>query len=667
MVRYRVCFVEIPGYHCYCQAERRLIEWGYIARRQQDKHVFEDDVRLASNPELIESAEQKAQSRRAAKLETELQGISAALGNRYSDFSVIGSGGMSRVYRAQHNLLRHFVAIKTLDVSQLSDDRLLKRLRGEALAIKSLTHPNIVSMREFDLDQDIAYLVMDFVDGQTLSDIIGTRMPKERFLQIFRQTCTALAHAHGKGIIHRDIKPSNIMLAKDANPDEQVKLVDFGIAKLDPNTLGEFAQNITSTGEVFGTPLYMSPEQCMGQKLDHRSDIYALGCVMYEAIAGTPPVKGENALETVYKRLNEEPPTFAELGVKCDQEIEKIIRTCLSRDPDKRFQSASELQSALENPAGFAARAGSGNSAMRTAGGGGTAPRLPAASGKHFIASLMGAFFVTLIALFIAAVIRAQIFSQNSYSDTIGGKPAKVASTDPLSGKMAPEEELRAAIQTATKFIKSGNGEDAERTLSALMKDEAKASSLVRPEEFADALLVLGRAHLLQKQYEGARYRFNQALKLNQRRHAPPRDLSECYASLGDTSAEAGDFNRAEGEYRHGLELVRGTRVLADEEAFISDKLAEVLEKQGKLREAEQLFKAVPGLWLNSTGDFEDRAGIAYERLGEFYDKHHRQKDADAAFNRAREIFRKLDSSIFSPPSSAGIPVACRCLSQLES
>ncbi len=187
---------------------------------------------------------------------------------------------------------------------------------------------------------------MDFVDGTTVADEVQRlgRLPVKRCLRIFIQVAFAIAYAHENGVIHRDLKSSNIMVVKGEGDEELVKIVDFGIAKL--TGADEFnQQTLTKTGEIFGSPLFMSPEQCMGLSVDLRSDLYSLGCMLYEALTGAPPFIGESALATMMKHQSEPPLSLKEasMGIDFPKELERIVAKLLEKDPNNRYQNASLL------------------------------------------------------------------------------------------------------------------------------------------------------------------------------------------------------------------------------------------------------------------------------------------------------------------------------------
>ena len=288
---------------------------------------------------------------------TELRGpnndplIGKVFAERYEIESVLGLGGMSIVYKARHRLMDRVVAIKMLHGNIKSDHLSLERFRLEAQAASSLNHQNIITVYDFGVTpQSEAFFVMDFLDGESLSECLErkTKLPWERAIAIFKQICDGLGAAHKKGIIHRDMKPANVVLIKQDEGFEQVKLVDFGIAKLLPSS-GKQQQSLTKTGEVFGSPIYMSPEQCLGRDVDRHSDIYALGCLMYETLTGVPPHLGPTFLDTLNKHVGEEAKPIRELvpEAKVPPELEQIVAKCLAKKPEDRFDTAEEIRDHL--------------------------------------------------------------------------------------------------------------------------------------------------------------------------------------------------------------------------------------------------------------------------------------------------------------------------------
>ena len=266
------------------------------------------------------------------------------VGGKYKVVSLLGSGGIGHVYKVEQIFLHQFFALKTLN-SQKASDQMIRRFQNEARTASSLNHPNLVKVNDFGLlEGEQPYLVMDFVDGITLSEHLKKNgvMNLEQVVACFAQVCLGLSYAHDQGIIHRDIKPSNIMISRTIPFGEEgfVKVVDFGIAKLAYAEDGNF-QALTTTGEIFGSPLYMSPEQCAGTAVDHRADIYSLGCVLFEVLTGTTPFVGQNALSTMMMHQSEPIPTLKEvsLGKEFPAELEVLVRKMIAKAPADRYQN----------------------------------------------------------------------------------------------------------------------------------------------------------------------------------------------------------------------------------------------------------------------------------------------------------------------------------------
>lgn len=257
--------------------------------------------------------------------------------------SVLGSGGMSTVYKATHLLLDQPVAYKVLNPG-LCSDKAIVRFQQEGKAATRLSHPYIATVREFGQDETGApYLVMDYVDGMPLSNLLAAenKIDVARAVRLIAQVCEGLQHAHERGVVHRDIKPSNIMIVGNEGSLEQVRIVDFGIAKV----ITSEGSNLTQTGEVFGTPNYMSPEQCQGQHLDARTDVYSLGCVLYEAVTGRKIVTADNPLHALMQHVNGIVPDFNKSAIS--PSLQSVILKALERDPKRRFQSMDEFRQAL--------------------------------------------------------------------------------------------------------------------------------------------------------------------------------------------------------------------------------------------------------------------------------------------------------------------------------
>lgn len=276
-------------------------------------------------------------------------GAAALLGTvvdqKYKIEQFIGKGGMSSVYRARNLLLGQDIALKLLHPHLVSNPVTVRRFQQEARAAAALNHKNIVRLFDFGMTEDDApFLAMEHLTGRTLSEILHDEgaIDSQRALNLFQQVADALKEAHAHGVIHRDLKPSNIVITMDRDGNDLVKLVDFGIAKIVLPDETEQSK-LTQTGDVFGSPMYMSPEQCLGQKLDERTDIYSMGCLMYEAIARRAPFQGENVLETINKQINEKPKDLKSIAPSISEGLNRVIMHCLEKDRGDRYQNIEEL------------------------------------------------------------------------------------------------------------------------------------------------------------------------------------------------------------------------------------------------------------------------------------------------------------------------------------
>jgi eukaryotic-like serine/threonine-protein kinase len=268
------------------------------------------------------------------------------LGGRYELDGVIGRGGMAEVYRARDLRLDRVVAIKTLRSDLARDPTFQARFRREAQSAASLNHPSVIAV--YDTGEDmldhnpVPYIVMEYVEGRTLRDVLRDeqRLQAERALQMTDGILRALDYSHRGGIVHRDIKPANVMLTTN----NEVKVMDFGIAR----ALADSAATMTATAQVIGTAQYLSPEQARGERVDARSDIYSTGCVLFELLTGRPPFQGDSPVAIAYQHVREEPPQPSQLDPSIPQYANAIVMKALAKDPNYRYQSASEMRADIQ-------------------------------------------------------------------------------------------------------------------------------------------------------------------------------------------------------------------------------------------------------------------------------------------------------------------------------
>jgi hypothetical protein len=298
--------------------------------------------------------------------------IGSVVAERYHILKKLGEGGMGTVYLAEHVKMGRKAALKVMNPGMNQDPDAIARFNREAANASRLNHPNVCAIYDFgETPEGLIYLAMEFIEGESLTSLIeknGT-LAAPRAASIIHQAADALSLAHDYGIVHRDLKPDNIMISRNRDGSDLVKVVDFGIAKASSSD----AQKVTKTGLVVGTPEYMSPEQLAGDKLDGRSDIYSLGLVAFNCLTGKLPFPSNSAQEAMIMRLTDFPKTLAEIKPDMDWpvELQNVMDKALARDADERYLKAAEfgreMAKAVENmPASVAA--GEGTMVMGAAG-----------------------------------------------------------------------------------------------------------------------------------------------------------------------------------------------------------------------------------------------------------------------------------------------------------
>src|SRR5918999_332713 len=296
-------------------------------------------------------------------------------GGRYEVIEHVGAGGMADVYRARDELLGREVALKVLSERFAGDRSFVERFRREAQSAANLNHPNIVSLYDYGDSDGSYFIVMEYIDGKSLNDIIGAEgaLLPERAAEIASDVAQALDRAHNSGLVHRDIKSGNIMI----NAAGQTKVTDFGIARA---IGGE--QTMTQTGMVIGTASYLSPEQAQGRPVDARSDVYSLGCVLYEMLAGRPPFEGNSPVAVASAHISAEPEPISRANPAVSREAEAVVARAMRKDPEERYKDARDMADDLcrvatgEVPLAAAAAAGAATEPVHRPGG--DTPVLPA-------------------------------------------------------------------------------------------------------------------------------------------------------------------------------------------------------------------------------------------------------------------------------------------------
>jgi serine/threonine-protein kinase len=273
--------------------------------------------------------------------------IGRVIADRYLILARLGEGGMGRVYLAEHVKMNRQCAVKVMSPSLVTDYESLQRFAREASSAARILHPNVAAVFDYGEAERIVYLVMEFVDGESLSTILAREGPLDprRAIDIARQIADGLHAAHELGIIHRDLKPDNVIVARNRAGKEIPKVVDFGIAK----AASESPQDaLTRSGLVIGTPEYMSPEQLLGDPINARTDIYSLGCILYQMLTGAPAFAAETREQMIRRRLHESPPHVRDVLPDLPRRLDTLIVHMLARSPGDRMASAAEARDSLD-------------------------------------------------------------------------------------------------------------------------------------------------------------------------------------------------------------------------------------------------------------------------------------------------------------------------------
>jgi hypothetical protein len=429
-------------------AERRAVSEA-IGRIDTDRHLPSPTV---GPPLASDELRREMSDGGYARIDTLPDGFAAILqrralrpgdvvGSRYKLIEVLGGGAMGDVFVALNLAIGARVAVKVLKPELLANPEFRQRFQYEAQAVGSIEHPNVARFLDIVVG-DPTFLVMEFVPGETLSALLSRehKLPPPRAVQLAIRLCWGLDAAHAAGVIHRDLKPSNVILTADREHGEQPKLIDFGLAKIATVAATE---QVTRTGQIIGTPAYMSPEQIAGREVDARSDVYALACLLYELISGKTPFAGADDVQTLYRQLHEPPEPLSLNAPGVGGALDRVLHRALAKNPADRFGSMQELARAL-NAAVEKRRLG--------ATGGQPALRGPEPS-RWSAVWLAGGFLVGALAASGAWTLRDH---RGGAADTASGGTLLVTSTPPGARVTIDGHTLATSTPTAAHGLGPG-------------------------------------------------------------------------------------------------------------------------------------------------------------------------------------------------------------------
>jgi serine/threonine protein kinase/tetratricopeptide (TPR) repeat protein len=543
--------------------------------------------------------------------------LGRVIDGKYEMTDLLGGGGAGLVYKATHVLMKKTVAVKVLFPHLCMKQEIVKRFQQEAESSSRLDHPNIVSVHDFGITSTgQPYLVMDYVKGRPLDEVLEKRgsLPISRAVDIMQQACDALAHAHSRNVVHRDLKPSNMMLTKGDNGEDLVKVVDFGLAKAFDRE-GQPLEKLTQTGEVFGSPAYMSPEQCKGLKVDYRTDIYAMGCILFEVLSGRMAFTAETAVETLVKQMNEAPPPLSipSADPQVVSRLEEVTLRALAKDPNRRYQSMTELKDNITQ-------------AMKSTIIGGATSGLKVKYLKWFgydlnvVLSRKKIFLILPLLIIVGAVVMFMyvVFADNGDED---------------KGAAAQIVRWQVEKPKPTQTISTDNNQLGELIYSLEQGDKRK-----------DALQEMGRNFMKAQQYDKAEPKFRERYDLCLKEDGTASEItSNAALDLANCYFEQGKFKEAQDKYATAIGITKG--LLGKNSDFLAlphSRLGQCYLAAGMTRLAQDELAEAIRIWTDhhktETVDF----AMALSSMAQAYDQDHNGPDAIDYYQRAAQAWLKF-------------------------
>lgn len=541
--------------------------------------------------------------------------IGQTLDERFRIVERIGQGGMSAVYKADHLLLERPVAVKFLLKHLCGSAETALRFQREARALSTLDHPHVVKVHAFGVTQGgNLYLVMDYIQACNLSDYLKETgpLPQDKALLLFKGICEGLSHIHQRGVVHRDLKPANVVLAQKEDGTMNPIIVDFGLATVEERS-AEKRQRLTEAGSTCGSPPYMSPEQCLGNATDARSDIYSLGCLFFEVVTGRYPFTGNTGSDIMMQHLNATAPRFQEVasGIEFSPSLETIVQKCLSKNPDERYPDVAELLFDLQ-------QVGTGSEREDTLGS-----VLEPTTQKPWSKAIVPLLVLSIAAMVIVVI---GIFLANLNSPEARMTTLRKQVNQLLASSDAKFSDVRdRTIELSVAYEAAGNDVEAQRVLKKL---EQRARRILGPDSREYAQFWLERSDWL-------RARRNDAAAVEADNAAI--DALSRYAVV---SAREGDFRAQKTALTDCVSLSKRAGQPKGKDVQFLYALATYYKSAKDYRRAEEFTKTILDACLAMPESNQKRESVmmAQHNLAEIY-------VCQARFKEALPLFEKVENA----------------------